>query len=130
MYKQGDILLIPFPYSDLSATKQRPVLVLSNTSYNLINQDIAVAAITSNLASRDYFIRITTDDLDVGQLKVESGIRVDKIYTLSSRIVNKKYGHLKSDCLLEVKKQIDKLISEQINIEILTEPIVVLGVAH
>ena len=112
MYKQGDILLIPFPYSDLSATKQRPVLVLSNTSYNLVNQDIVVAAITSNLASRDYFIRITTDDLDVGQLKVESGILADKIYTLSSRIVNKKFGHLKSDCLLKVKQQIEKLISE------------------
>lgn len=27
MYKQGDILLIPFPYSDLSATKQRPVFI-------------------------------------------------------------------------------------------------------
>ena len=52
MYKQGDILLIPFPFTDLSSTKQRPVLVLSNTKYNESNQDIVVAAITSNLTEK------------------------------------------------------------------------------
>jgi mRNA interferase MazF len=45
MYKQGDILLIPFPYSDLTATKQRPVLVLSNSHYNESHQDIVVVAL-------------------------------------------------------------------------------------
>lgn len=52
MYRQGDIVLIPFPYSDLSATKQRPVLVLSNTNYNKMQSDLVVAAITSNLTSK------------------------------------------------------------------------------
>jgi mRNA interferase MazF len=47
MYKQGDILLIPFPYSDSTAIKQRPVLVISNSHYNESQQDIIVAAITS-----------------------------------------------------------------------------------
>lgn len=34
MYKQGDILLISIPFSDLSSNKKRPVLVLSNDDYN------------------------------------------------------------------------------------------------
>ncbi|CAH1213322.1 hypothetical protein PAECIP111893_03669 [Paenibacillus plantiphilus] len=38
MYKQGDILLIPFPFSDLSSTKQRPVLVLSNSRITGLNR--------------------------------------------------------------------------------------------
>lgn len=75
MYKQGDIPLIPFPYSDISATKQRPVLVLSNSNYNSSNQDIVVAAITSNVTNRDYPVPITTNDLIEGQLRVESGVR-------------------------------------------------------
>ncbi|MCD9024640.1 type II toxin-antitoxin system PemK/MazF family toxin [Cohnella silvisoli] len=49
MYRQGDIVLIPFPYSDLPTTKQRPVLVLSNSTYNKSQSDLVVAAITSNL---------------------------------------------------------------------------------
>ena len=40
MYNQGDILLIPIPFSDLKTSKKRPVLVLSNSDYNSNNQDI------------------------------------------------------------------------------------------
>jgi len=49
MYKRGEIVLIPVPFSDLSSVKKRPVLVISNTSHNFTSSDILVAAITSNL---------------------------------------------------------------------------------
>ncbi|HLR69697.1 type II toxin-antitoxin system PemK/MazF family toxin [Virgibacillus alimentarius] len=38
MYKQGDIVLIPVPFSDLKTHKQRPVLIISNDSYNIIRR--------------------------------------------------------------------------------------------
>jgi mRNA interferase MazF len=112
MYKQGDILLIPFPYSDLSATKQRPVLVLSNSHYNESHQDIVVAAITSNVTEKEYSILIADDDLDEGHLKMDSAIRADKVYTFSKQIVNKKFGHIKVARLEDVKKQLMHLIDE------------------
>ena len=46
-YKQGEIVLVPFPYSDLSGSKRRPVLVVSNNLYNNSFLDIVVVAITS-----------------------------------------------------------------------------------
>ena len=46
MYKQGEIVLIPVPFSDLSSTKRRPVMILSNSEYNKLTDDIIVAAIT------------------------------------------------------------------------------------
>ena len=34
MPEQGDILLIPIPFTDLSSQKRRPVIVISNDAYN------------------------------------------------------------------------------------------------
>lgn len=90
MHKQGDIVLIPIPFSDLSSTKKRPVLVLSNSMYNQNTSDLVVAAITSNLQEKEYSVLITKDDLSAGSLKVDSEIRVDKIYTLSQDIIVKR----------------------------------------
>ncbi len=42
MFKQGDILLIAIPFSDLTSSKKRPVLVLSNSGYNSKTEDIVV----------------------------------------------------------------------------------------
>ena len=47
MFKRGEIVLIPVPFSDLSSVKKRPVLVISNMAHNMKNNDIIVVAITS-----------------------------------------------------------------------------------
>jgi len=59
MHNQGDILLIPIPFSDLTSSKRRPVLVLSNDKYNSITNDIIVAAITSNIDNKYTEIKVT-----------------------------------------------------------------------
>ena len=46
-YRQGDIVLVSFPFTDLTATKKRPALVISPNSINQQNQDLILAAITS-----------------------------------------------------------------------------------
>jgi len=113
MYEQGDILLIPFPFSDLSSTKQRPVLVLSNSDNNRSRQDILVAAITSNVLERDYLIRLAPEDLEQGHLKVDSGIRADKIYTLSQKIVVKRFGTVNQTILTQVKVKLNQILTEK-----------------
>lgn len=70
MYKQGDILLIPVPFSDLTSSKKRPVLVLSNDDYNIKTEDIIVSAVTSNITSKDYNILISNKDMQEGNLHV------------------------------------------------------------
>ena len=110
MFKQRDILLIPLPFTDLTTSKRRPVLVLFNDEYNISNEDIVVAAITSKVIKRDYSIVISSSDLDTGILKVKSMIRADKIYTLSQMIVIKKFGSLTIDSFKKVKEEIGKLM--------------------
>lgn len=49
-YKPGDILLVPFPFTDQTTTKQRPAVVLSSEAYNRSHPDIILAPITSKIA--------------------------------------------------------------------------------
>ena len=46
-YKRGDVVLIPFPFTDLSTTKQRPALVISSEAFHQQGTDLLVCAITS-----------------------------------------------------------------------------------
>ena len=89
MFEAGEILLIPVPFTDLSSSKRRPVLVLSKCAYNRRSPDIIVAAITSNPHSKGS-VAITQLDLESGILPLKSFVRPDKVYTLSKSIVIKK----------------------------------------
>jgi hypothetical protein len=51
MPEQGDIVLIPVPFTDLTSQKRRPVIVLSNNAYNRTSSDVVVVAMTSNSAA-------------------------------------------------------------------------------
>jgi len=110
MYKQGDILLIPLPFTDLSSQKRRPVLVVSKNPYNDVADDIVVMAITSIADNKPYSVPLTNVDMANGVSKVPSNIRVDKIYTLSQGIVVKYFGSVKLDVLEMAKSRLLELI--------------------
>ncbi|MCK5039462.1 MAG: type II toxin-antitoxin system PemK/MazF family toxin [Candidatus Aenigmarchaeota archaeon] len=73
--KQKDILLVKFPFTDFKTFKQRPVLVLSNNTFNQKTEDLVVCAITSNLVHKEYGVLIANDDLEEGYLKTNSLIK-------------------------------------------------------
>lgn len=68
MHKQGGVVFIPVPFSDLTNRKQRLVLSISNNSYNKMTEDIVVVAITSQLKDLDYSVVIDSKDLNEGEL--------------------------------------------------------------
>lgn len=113
MLKQGDIILIPVPFTDLTSQKKRPAVIISTTAYNEKNDDIVVVALTSNVEDRDFSIILTTEDLEQGSLKVTSMVRADKIYTLSKSIVLKTFGQVKPDILSKIRDAVLKLINLQ-----------------
>jgi len=110
MYKRGEIVLIPVPFSDLSSVKKRPVLVISNTLHNYANRDMIVVAVTSNLQQNG--IVIDDEDLVTGAIPKTSLIRCEKIYTLEQSIVLKSFGVISEKVLENVASEINKLITE------------------
>lgn len=96
MYNQREIVLVPFPYSDLSNTKRRPVLIISNNDYNDHFDDLLVCVITSNQFADKYSIELTNDDLEIGLLPEKSVVKVHKLFTVHKSKVLKKFSLVKS----------------------------------
>jgi len=111
-HSQRDVVLIPVPFTDLSSAKRRPVLILSNNNYNSSHQDVVVAAITSNIEENPYGSIIESKDLEEGKLPLTSQIRGDKVYTLSQKIIVKKFGRLKRAAFDKAVQKIRKLMEE------------------
>ena len=63
MYKQGEIVIVPFPFSNLSSIKQRPVIVLSKNMDNETVEDIITCGITSNVKDTKYSVLIKNENL-------------------------------------------------------------------
>jgi mRNA interferase MazF len=101
-YKQGEIVLVPFPYSDLSGSKKRPVLVVSNDVYNASFPDIVVAVITSRIGKPDvYSLTLESKDLEIGQLPEPSLIRAHKLFTVEQSRILRRFSKLNEAKLRE-----------------------------
>ena len=109
MLEQGDIVLIPIPFTDLSSQKRRPVVVISNDTYNQKTADIVVVAMTSNPTPADYSFTISSSDLDKGTLNRPGKVRVDRIYTLSQSIVVKTFGRVNETTLERIRQILQEL---------------------
>jgi len=105
MYEQGEILIVPFPFSDLSSIKQRPVLVLSKDIDNTSSNDVITCGITSFLKDTKYSILIDDNNLEKGQIPVKSRIKIDKLFTLDKNIIKKKLAKLNKKTFEKVRKE-------------------------
>jgi mRNA interferase MazF len=110
-YRQGDIVLVTFPFTDLTSAKKRPALVISPDAINALNQDLILVGITSHLAGDNYAIYLEEDDFLDGALPKKSMVKTTKIFTIHSAIVAKRICRLKPEKLGQVLETIRKLFS-------------------
>ena len=113
-FKRGEIVLLPFPFDDLSGAKKRPVLIVSSNDFNKISRTIIVVEITSNLRSgfQELNIEISDDDVDrypnTKPLK-PSIVKPYVIFSVNKKLVIKKIGILKDEKLKEVFLMLRKI---------------------
>jgi mRNA interferase MazF len=82
-FMSGDVVVVPFPYSDLTGSKRRPALVLAA----LKGDDVILCQITSRARMDSYAISLESTDFVNGGLTVSSVIRPNKIFTADSNII-------------------------------------------
>lgn len=117
MPRQGDIVLIPVPFTDLSSTKRRPVIVVSNDDYNSSVSDMVVVAMTSTPATGPYSLSITSVNLVEGTLNRPGTVRVDKIYTLDQSLSVKTFGRVNAHILTLIQSLLQALTARRPNIK-------------
>ncbi|MFA4957698.1 MAG: type II toxin-antitoxin system PemK/MazF family toxin [Candidatus Methanoperedens sp.] len=100
---KGDVVVVPFPFSDLTQSKRRPVLVIAD----LTGKDVILCQITSQWINDEYAIMIDNKDFDDGNLNQRSHIRPNRIFTADSSIILYSVGHLK---MKKIDDVLDKLI--------------------
>jgi len=108
--RQRDVVLISFPFSDLSATKKRPALVISNDSFNSRSEDTICCLITSNPESTPNAVFISNGDMESGNLEFDSKVKPYKIFTADKNLIVKVLGRLNSGKFASVVKEINKII--------------------
>jgi mRNA interferase MazF len=100
---KGNVVVVPFPFSDLTQAKRRPALVV----VYLEGDDIILCQMTSQLNRDNYSIKVDENDFTEGNLRQVSNIRPNRIFTADKSIVLYKIGTLKEGMIARV---IDKII--------------------
>jgi len=103
---KGDVVVVPFPFSDLTESKRRPALVIAE----LDGDDVILCQITSQTVKDKYAVILTDDNFKNGELKQLSNIRPNRIFTADKNIILYKIGHLKKEKINEVIEAIIKII--------------------
>ncbi len=85
MFERGKIVLVPFPFTDLSAQKVRPALIVSSTHAG--KADVIVAFIGSSVPQKIAKSIVALPATKISGLKVPSCLYSDKIATLDRNIV-------------------------------------------
>ncbi len=101
-FVKGDVVVVPFPFSDLTQAKRRPALVISA----LEGDDLILCQITSQSVKDNYAIFLDDKDFATGNLKQPSNVRPNRIFTADNHIVLYRIGKLKLGKLNEVVEKV------------------------
>lgn len=106
MYKRGTIVLVPFPFTDLSGQKVRPAIIISNQSKSA---DVVVLFITTQVKNKFPFT-VPIIPSDKNGLKSKSLVICNKIATLDRAVILGELGEIDKTTLHEIETEIKKVL--------------------
>jgi mRNA interferase MazF len=107
--RSGDVVLVPFPFTDQTATKQRPAVVVSGRAYNLARPDLIMMAITSQLRPTPSLGEVWLRQWQAAGLLKPSAVK-PVLATLEQGLVIRKLGVLAAEDLDALRQSIGAVI--------------------
>lgn len=101
----GEVVVLPFPQTNLQAGKRRPALVVAD----LTGEDLILCQITSQARSDGYSIPLKLPDFERGRLAVDSFIRPNRLFTVEQSVILYAAGKVTEAKLEEVRAKIRSL---------------------
>jgi mRNA interferase MazF len=108
-FTSSQVILFPFPYSDLSRQKLRPALLLADVDRG----DWILCQITSNAYSDKNAIMLADSDFIEGGLQRISYVRANKLFTVHESIFQRSVGVINQHCYAKVVKTLVDLLKTQ-----------------
>ena len=108
-YSFGDVILVPFPFTDQTTIKKRPAVVVSSTDYNTHRLDIVLMAITSQLRPTPSFGEISVNKWrQAGLIKISA---IKPIFTtIEKTLVIKQLGQLADEDKKALSSALQKIL--------------------
>lgn len=107
-YSQGDIVTVPFPFTDQKSSKLRPALVISGKSLNATD-DILLVMITKNNRKDDFSVPIGSKDLST-PLNFVSELRCHKLLVADQSLIKKTVSKASAALVEKVKDKIIQIL--------------------
>lgn len=108
-FEFGDIVLVPFPFTDQTGTKKRPAVVVSSRAYHEARRDMVIMAVTSQLKPSGAFGEVIVSDWQAAGLIKPSDIK-PVITTIEQSLVIRQLGRLKQDDQTALRNTITKIV--------------------
>jgi mRNA-degrading endonuclease toxin of MazEF toxin-antitoxin module len=101
-YPTRSVVLVPFPFTDLSGRKRRPALVISPEGFD--DEDLVLCAITSRLPERfsEWEASLGAEDMVEERLPKRSVVKVGKLFTMHRSLIARRFGTIKEYKLEEI----------------------------
>jgi len=110
-YDFGDVVLVPFPFTDLTASKKRPAVVVSSAPYNHKYPDLIIMAVTSQIKPSNVFGEVTIIQWKKAGLLKPSVVK-PVLATIEKELVLKKLGRLVEEERRALLETLKKILSE------------------
>jgi len=107
-FVKGDVVVVPFPFSDLTRAKRRPALIIAKLEWD----GIILCQITSQWVRDRYAVSIEENDFETGTLRQKSNVRPNLMFTADCHIVLYRIGHLKFDKISKVTEKIVDILRQ------------------